>query len=88
MRRPFGLSLELPRKGSRMTSVYDPTLGDFVLAEQMRGGKLIVHERLDALAMLDIDLAREFCLRAGAAWTSSAELSAGEDWRARKENVE
>ena len=90
MKRPFGLNLELPRKGSSMTSVFDPTLGDFVLAEQMRGGKLVVHERLDAVAMLDIDLVREFCLRAGAAWTSSANLSAGEasqDQLERKEQV-
>lgn len=66
MKRPLGLNLELPRRGSSMTSVYDPDVGSFVLAELLRGGKLMVHERLDALAMLDIDLAREFCLHAGA----------------------
>ena len=80
MTQPFGLAVELPRKGSRITSVYDPSLGDFVLAKQTRSGKLVVHERLDALAMLDIGLAREFCLRAGAAWSSSAELAASHDW--------
>ena len=87
MKKPLGLNLELPRKGSRMTAVYDPEVYAFVLAEQMRGGKLVVHERLDALAMLDIDLAREFCLRAGGAWTSSANLSAGEasqGWQERE----
>ena len=87
MKRPLGLNLELPRKGSRMTSVYDPDLGSFVLAQQMRGGKLVVHERLDALAMLDINLAREFCLRAGTAWGSSANLAAGEAWPAEQEDV-
>ena len=86
MKRPFGLAVELPRKGSRMTSVYDPSLGEFVLAEQTRSGKLVVHERLDALVLLDPELAREFCLRAGAAWTSSAELAASHHWQEREEN--
>jgi hypothetical protein len=81
MTNRFGLSLELPRKGSRMTAVYDPSLGSFLLAEQMRSGKVVIHERLDALAMLDIDLAREFCLCSGAAWTSSADLAAGSGWQ-------
>ena len=49
MKRPLGLNLELPRKGSRMTSVYDPEVGSFVLAEQLRCGKLVVHDRLDAM---------------------------------------
>ena len=31
---------------------------------QLRSGRLIVHERLDTLGMLDINLARESCLRA------------------------
>ena len=88
MQRPFGLNLELPRKGSKMTSVYDPSVDAFVLAEQMRSGNMVVHERLDALAMLDIGLVKEFCLGAGAAWTSSANLAAGETWQARKENPE
>ena len=88
MDRPFGLNLELPRKGSVMTSVYDPAVGAFLLAEQMSCGELVVHERLDALAMLDIGLVREFCLRAGAAWTSSAELAASQAWQERKESVE
>ena len=88
MKRPFGLNLELPRKGSRMTSVYDSEVGAFVLAELQRCGDLVVHERLDALALLDIDLVREFCLRAGAAWTSSANLAASQAWQVRKENVE
>ena len=77
MKRPCGLNVELPRKGSTMTSVYDPTTGAFLLAEQTRSGKLVVHERLDALAMLDIASAREFCLKAGAAWSSCANLAAG-----------
>ena len=46
MTNPLGLSLELPRKGSRMTAVYDPSLGSFLLAEQMRSGKVVIHERL------------------------------------------
>ena len=58
-----------------MTSVYDPTLDAFVLAEQMRSGRLVVHERLDGLAMLDIGAVKEFCLRAGAAWSSVANLA-------------
>jgi hypothetical protein len=37
-----------------------------------------VYERLDALAMLVIELAREFCLRVGAAWTLSAHLAAAQ----------
>jgi hypothetical protein len=78
MNRPFGLNVELPRKGSRMTSVYDPTVGSFVLAEQLRSGKVVIHEKLDALAMLDIKLARAFCTRAGAAWTSGADLAASQ----------
>ena len=86
MQRPLGLHLELPHKRSRMTTVYDPSLGVFVLAEQMRSGKLVVHERLDALAMLDIGLVREFCLRAGVAWTSSANLAARKAWQKRKED--
>ena len=49
MKRPFGLNLELPRKGSRMTSVYDPEVGSFVLAEQLRCGKLVVRDRIDAM---------------------------------------
>ena len=48
-----------------------------MIAERMRSGKLVVHERLDALALLDIAQAREFCLRAGAAWSSTADLAAG-----------
>jgi hypothetical protein len=81
MTYPLGLSLELFRKGSRMTAVYDPSLGSFLLAEQLRSGKVVIHERLDALAMLDIDLVRAFCLCAGAAWTSSADLAASPDWQ-------
>jgi hypothetical protein len=81
MTNPFGLNLELPRKGSRMTAVYDPTVGSFLLAEQMRSGKVVIHERLDALAMLDIGMVREFCLRAGAAWTSGADPAASCDWK-------
>ena len=77
MKLHCGLKVELPRKGSTMTSVYDPGLGAFVLAEQMRSGRMVVHERLDALAMLDIASAREFCLKAGAAWSSGANLAAG-----------
>ena len=72
MANRFGVRLELPGKGSRMTAVYDPTLGSFLLAEQLRSGKVVIHGRLDALAMLDIDLVRAFCLCAGAAWPSSA----------------
>ena len=49
MRQHCGLKVELPRKGSTMTSVYDPGLGAFVLAEQTRSGRMVVHERLDAL---------------------------------------
>ena len=86
MTNPFALSLELPRKGSRMTAVYDPSLGSFLLWEQLRSGKVVIHERLDALAMLDIGMVREFCLRAGAAWTSSADLAASPGWQERKEN--
>jgi hypothetical protein len=85
MKNPLGLSLELPRKGSRMTCVFDPAADAFLLAEQMASGKLVVHERLDALAMLDVDAVREYCLRAGAAWSSSAELAATQEWQ-RKEN--
>jgi hypothetical protein len=70
-----------------MTSVYDPSLGVFVLAEQTRSGKLVVHERLDALAIIDISLAKEWCLRAGAAWSSTAELAACQAWQAGKEDV-
>ncbi len=77
MTHPLRLKLELPRKGSVMTAVYDPSLGSFVLAEKLRDGKLILHERLDAIASLDIEAAREFCLRAGAAWSSRANLASG-----------
>ena len=41
MQRPFGLNLELPRKGSTMVSTFDPSVDAFVLAEQMRSGKLV-----------------------------------------------
>lgn len=77
MKRPFNLTIERPRKGSIMTSVYDPSVGSFVLAERMASGRLVVHERLEALAMLNIAQAKEFCLRAGAAWSSTADLAAG-----------
>lgn len=72
-----GMTVEMPRKGSRMTSVYDPTLDQFYLAEQYSGGKVVVHERLDALALLDFALAKAVCLRAGASWTSGANLAEG-----------
>lgn len=85
MTNRFGLNLELPRKGSRMTAVFDPSLGSFLLAEQLRSGKVVIHERQDAKAMLDIGMVKEFCLRAGAAWTSSADLAASQAWQERKE---
>lgn len=87
MKRPFGLALEVPRKGSRMSSVYDPTVDAFVLAEHTRSGRIIVHERLDALAMLDIDLVKAFCLHAGAAWTTGADLAGSQNPNTGRESV-
>ena len=85
MQRPFGLNLELPRRGSRMVSVFDPSVDAFVLAEQTRSGNLVVHDKLDSLAMLDIGLAREWCLCHGRCvrfhrppagnWRSSSSIS-------------
>jgi hypothetical protein len=36
MRRPLGADVELPRKGGWMTAGFDPEVGAFMLAEQMR----------------------------------------------------
>ena len=62
------------RKGSKMTVAYHKDC-QLALVEQLRGGKLVFHEALDAVWDIDPEYVKRHALKCGAAWSSLCDLN-------------